>query len=64
MEQLYSTSRRYSCGSTNNLTSESFIYVGLVVDAVLDSNVLRDNTTKLIAEWPILGGKLQNNVSK
>ncbi|KAJ5718942.1 hypothetical protein N7493_007397 [Penicillium malachiteum] len=48
----------YTCRSANSLTNYSTIYVGLVVDCVLDSGILGEKAAELIAAWPILGGTL------
>ncbi|KAJ5971285.1 uncharacterized protein N7479_001203 [Penicillium vulpinum] len=48
----------YTCRSANSLTNYSTIYVGLVVDCVLDPGILGDKAAELVAAWPILGGTL------
>ncbi|KAJ5887670.1 hypothetical protein N7495_007711 [Penicillium taxi] len=51
----------YTCRSANSLTNYSTIYVGLVVDCVLDSAILGEKAAELVAAWPVLGGILLKN---
>ncbi|OQD63446.1 hypothetical protein PENPOL_c009G01659 [Penicillium polonicum] len=51
-------SSKYTCNSVSCLGNYSTIYAGLIVDAVLDSAILRGKLTELIRLWPILGGDL------
>jgi hypothetical protein len=53
---------KYTCKSVNPITKESTIYVGLVVDAVLSSAILRAKTTELVTAWPLLGGRIIRRV--
>jgi ribulose-5-phosphate 4-epimerase/fuculose-1-phosphate aldolase len=39
------------------------IYVGLVLDAVLNSTILSEKAAELVLAWPILGGKLLKQAS-
>lgn len=54
---------KYTCNSVSCLGNYSTIYAGLIVDAVLDSAILRGKLTELIRLWPILGGDLIKDVS-
>ncbi|KAJ5588544.1 hypothetical protein N7537_011222 [Penicillium hordei] len=49
---------KYTCNTVNCLGNYSTIYAGLIVDAVLDSAILRGKLTELVRLWPILGGGL------
>ncbi|CAI7628212.1 unnamed protein product [Penicillium glandicola] len=49
---------KYTCNSASSFASYSTIYAGLVVDAVLDSGILKQKLTELVGLWPILGGDL------
>ncbi|CRL22868.1 unnamed protein product [Penicillium camemberti] len=49
---------RYTCNSVSCLGNYSTIYAGLIVDAVLDSAILKGKLTELVGLWPILGGDL------
>ncbi|KGO68258.1 hypothetical protein PITC_046820 [Penicillium italicum] len=51
-------SSKYTCNGVSCLGKHSTIYAGLIIDAVLDSAILRANLTKLVGLWPILGGDL------
>ncbi|KGO46570.1 hypothetical protein PEX1_036320 [Penicillium expansum] len=51
-------SLKYTCNSVSCLGNYSTIYAGLIIDAVLDSAILRAKLTKLVGLWPILGGDL------
>ncbi|CAG8068284.1 unnamed protein product [Penicillium nalgiovense] len=51
-------SSKYACKSVSSLGSYSTIYTGLIVDAVLDSSILKEKLTELVGLWPILGGDL------
>lgn len=62
MESVNLNSPTYTCISNNSLANHSTIYVGLVVDTVLDPATLREKAAELVAAWPILGGKLFKNV--
>lgn len=46
------------------MTNYSTIYVGLLVDCVLDSGILGEKAAELVAAWPILGGILLKSVSR
>lgn len=54
---------RYTCNSVSCLGNYSTIYAGLIVDAVLDSAILKGKLTELVGLWPILGGDLIKDVS-
>ena len=56
-------STKYTCNSVSSLGNHSTIYTGLIVDAVLDSAILRGKLTELVGLWPILGGDLIKDVS-
>ncbi|KAJ5382565.1 hypothetical protein N7517_000476 [Penicillium concentricum] len=49
---------KYTCKSVSSLGSHSTIYAGLIIDAVLDSAILKGKVTELVGLWPILGGDL------
>ncbi|CAG8907834.1 unnamed protein product [Penicillium egyptiacum] len=51
-------SSKYACNSVSSLGNYSTIYTGLIVDAVLDSAILKGKLTELVGLWPILGGDL------
>ncbi|KAJ5826907.1 hypothetical protein N7447_003670 [Penicillium robsamsonii] len=52
---------KYTCKSVSPLGNDSTIYAGLVIDAVLDSAILKGKLTELIGLWPILGGDLRKD---
>lgn len=56
-------SSKYTCNSVSCLGNYSTIYAGLIVDAVLDSAILKGKLTELVGLWPILGGDLIKDVS-
>lgn len=56
-------SSKYTCNSVSCLGNDSTIYAGLIVDAVLDSAILKGKLTELVGLWPILGGDLIKDVS-
>ncbi|CAG7947772.1 unnamed protein product [Penicillium nalgiovense] len=58
MEDRNLGSSKYACKSVSSLGSYSTIYTGLIVDAVLDSSILKGKLTELVGLWPILGGDL------
>lgn len=57
-------STKYTCNSVSSLGNLSTIYTGLIVDAVLDSAILKGKLTELVGLWPILGGDLIKDVSE
>lgn len=63
MEDRNLGSSKYACKSVSSLGSYSTIYTGLIVDAVLDSSILKGKLTELVGLWPILGGDLIRDVS-
>jgi hypothetical protein len=54
---------KYTCKSVSSFGGYSTIYAGLVVNAVLDSAILKGKLTELVRLWPILGGNLIKDVS-
>lgn len=56
-------SSKYTCNSVSCLGNYSTIYAGLIVDAVLDSAILRGKLTELVRLWPIIGGYFIKDVS-
>lgn len=53
---------QYTTKITNSLAKNLTVFVGLVVDSVLDAGILKDAARELIARWPILGGHLKTKV--
>ncbi|KAJ5493960.1 hypothetical protein N7463_010047 [Penicillium fimorum] len=52
---------KYTYKSASPLGDDSTIYAGLVIDAILDSAILKRKLTEFIGLWPILGGDLVKN---
>lgn len=53
---------QYSLLTNNNLTKDIAIFVGLVVAGVLDVGILETKAQELVAQWPLLGGKIVTKV--
>lgn len=57
-----SKSNQYTAKTNNALTKDCTVFVGLIVDKVLDVETLHRAAKELITQWPILGGDLITNV--
>ncbi|KAH6905455.1 hypothetical protein BKA70DRAFT_1153136 [Coprinopsis sp. MPI-PUGE-AT-0042] len=55
--------QRYSPQSNNNMTQLCLVYVGLVVDGVLDVGKLKSAHQRLVELWPAVGGTLDKSTS-
>ena len=53
----------YSTKTNNSLAKDLTIFIGLVIDGVLDVRVLESKATELVSLWSILGGTLVTSVS-
>jgi hypothetical protein len=53
---------QYCCHGVNPITRKAMIFVGLVVDAPLNVDILESTAVKLVASWPVLGGQLIRTV--
>ncbi|TFK37075.1 hypothetical protein BDQ12DRAFT_685767 [Crucibulum laeve] len=51
----------YSVLTSNNLSQDAAIYLGLVVSSILDVTILEKKHRELVFRWPVLGGKLVTN---
>lgn len=54
---------RYKPITNSNNCRDVIVFVGLVVDQVLDEAKLQKAAVKLIAKWPLLGGKIITSVN-
>jgi hypothetical protein len=46
---------QYASKTTNSIAKDFTVFVGLVINRVLDIIILDDAVQELVARWPILG---------
>jgi hypothetical protein len=54
---------KYATKTNNSLAKDLTVFVGLVVDKVLDIGILHHAAKELVTQWPILGGQLVTKVT-
>jgi hypothetical protein len=54
---------KYSPKASNPIAKDFTVFVGLVVNGILDVSVLEAVAQELVYQWPILGGTLIRTVS-
>jgi hypothetical protein len=53
----------YTTATNNSLAKDLTVFVGLIVDKILDVGILHHAAQDLVTQWPILGGQLITRVT-